>query len=329
MRKASLIVSILFCFACSVYAVSFNRLIYPVKTKDASGYVLEQGQAPMRIISTSPTITEILFEFNLKDRIVGITENCNYPDGVKDIQKVGKDKLDTGKAVSLKPDLILVRLDEKNADIEKLRSKKFTVMVSDEANEGSIEVKEMTIEVFAVSPQSMSDIFKNIGIIGTVTNREHAAYSLTQKMGRKIDWVEARARNDKKFRTMKVLVVVSKNPLMVATNGNYLSDMANSAGLVNVAPKGDGKVKMSRKEIEKEDPDIIITSTELARDAGDICGNRNFRKTNAGKQKRAVCIDTDIFSRPGPRVTTALEQIAVYAYGWETKNEQQNDQQAE
>ena len=43
-----------------------------------------------RIVSTAPSITETLFELGLGERIVGVSDNCSYPEGVKNIEKVGK-----------------------------------------------------------------------------------------------------------------------------------------------------------------------------------------------------------------------------------------------
>jgi iron complex transport system substrate-binding protein len=180
------------------------------------------------------------------------------------------------------------------------------------------------VEVFAVNPTSMSDIIRNIFAIGTVTNREHSAYSLTQKMKRGIAWVEARAKSERKYRRYKALIVVSRHPLLVAGDDTYYSDMLRISGLINVAPKGQkGYVKMSRKDVEKADPDIIIASTDYAREPKDVYGNWDFCNTSAGKNKKALVIDRSVFYRPGPRVVTMLQDIAGFAYEWRNNEEAQ------
>lgn len=258
-------------------------------------------------MSGSPAVTEILFALNLKDRIVGVTEYCNWPEEAKKIVKVGKERFNAEKLLKLQPDLVIVQLEDYKQELDKLRNMKFTVTSSN-------ETKEATLEVFAISPKSLSDVLEMIGVIGTITNKEHSAYSLTQRMRRRIEWVEARAAKEKK---LKVLVVTSKRPLTVAGEGTCLSDLAKAAGFINVAPRGkDPFPKMKRDQIEKANPDIIITSNDIARNPKDIYNNRNFRKTGACKNKRAVCIDKDILLRSGPRLTEALEEIASSAYGW-------------
>jgi iron complex transport system substrate-binding protein len=157
-------------------------------------------------------------------------------------------------------------------------------------------------------------------MIGTVTNKEHAAYSLLQRMKRRVEWVEARAKKEKRLRA---IVVVKKRPLTVAAEGTYLHDLLLASDLIDVAPRGKGMyVRMKRDEISKADPDIIINSTDVAKNPKDIYNSRDFRKTSAGKNKKALSIDADVFSRPGPRVVQALEKIAEFAYGWPTREGQ-------
>jgi len=310
-RKLSVLLIVLLTASGIASAISFNRIIYPIKTKDASGDILVQKQPPARIISIDPAITEILIDLNLKDRIVGLTENCNYPDDAKNIAKVGKDRIDINKVVELKPDLVLVNLEAQKNDMERMRR---TMLPP-----ASPEAQPAPIQVFAVDPHSLKDIYNTISVIGTVTNKEHSAYSLLQRMKRRVEWIEAKAKNEKK---LKALVLVKKRPLTFAGEGTYLYDLSKIAGFINVAPRGDKYPKMKREEIEKADPDIIITSLDVARDTKNIYNDRNFRKTSAGKNKKVICIDKEIFSRPGPRVTQVLEEMATVAYGWGREIEQ-------
>jgi iron complex transport system substrate-binding protein len=308
MKKILLIVSIMIFIACICEATSFNRIIYPIGTRDASGYTLRQERAPARIISADPAITEILFALNLKDKIVGVSDDSDWPKDIKKIERIGRDRLDIKKLIKLAPDLVIVSLDKQRSNLDDLRKIKFNVTSSN-------ETREVTLEVFAVDPKNLSEIFQVIDVIGTITNREHAAYSLTQRMRRQIDWVTSRAMKENR---MKALVIMSKRPIMVASDG-ILSDISKAAGLVNIAARGHS-LKLGRDEIMKLNPDIIITSTDVARNPKDIYNNRSFRKTGAGKNKKVVCVDQKLL-RPGPRITEALDEIASVAYGWPREKE--------
>lgn len=311
MRKITILFLLLMIISGISYAISFNRIIYPIKIKDASGAILTQKQPPLRIISADPAVTEVLFALNLKDKIVGVTDDCNRPEEARKIEKIGHDKLNIEKIIKLQPDLILVRLDRHGQDIEKLR--KLTIPPITE------EALPLSMEVFAVSPSNLSEIIEMISTIGTVTNKEHSAYSLIQRMKRRIEWVTARAMKEKR---MKAIYLLKKRPIVVAGQDSWQHDMLVAAGFTDVAPRSDASSKMNRKDIEKADPDIIITSTDVARNPKDIYNNRNFRKTSAGKNKRVICVDAEMMSRPGPRIVQVLDDIAISAYGWERKVEQ-------
>ena len=45
--------------------------------------------APQRIVSTGPSITEILFALGLGPKVVGVTDYCNYPPEARKIQRIG------------------------------------------------------------------------------------------------------------------------------------------------------------------------------------------------------------------------------------------------
>ena len=296
-------------------AVSFNRIIYPIKTKDASGDMLVQAQPPARIVSIDPAITEILFALNLKDRIVGVTRNCDYPEDAKKIESVGNDRSDAGKIEKLKPDLVLMNLNGQGNDLGKLRRIMLPAVTAD--------AKPAPMQVFAVDPKDLRDIYNTISIIGTVTNKEHSAYSLLQRMKRRVEWVEAKAKKEK---ALRAVFVVKKRPLTVAADGTYQHDLMRICNFIDVSTKGKGPYpRMKREEMEKADPDIVITGTNIAKDPKDIYNSGDFRTTGAGKNKRGVSIDAEIISRQGPRIVDALEKIAENAYGWPSQGSGQEE----
>ena len=75
-----LIFSITLYFAECIYAKTFT---------DDIGRNIEITKKPERIISLAPNITEILFFLQLGDKIVGVTDFCDYPEEAKRKPKVG------------------------------------------------------------------------------------------------------------------------------------------------------------------------------------------------------------------------------------------------
>ena len=52
---------------------------YPVTLTDALGNEVTLSKPPMRIVSLAPSNTEILFAIGLGDRVVGVTQYCDFP----------------------------------------------------------------------------------------------------------------------------------------------------------------------------------------------------------------------------------------------------------
>ena len=62
-----------------------------------------------RIVSSAPSITETLFALGLGENIVGVTENCRYPEEVKNKEKIGKAfSISSEAVIALKPDVVFV-----------------------------------------------------------------------------------------------------------------------------------------------------------------------------------------------------------------------------
>ncbi len=63
---------------------------------------------PQRIISLTPSLTEILFALEFGHRVVGVTDSCDYPAEVRDWPNVACwFDPDLAKLMALKPDLVL------------------------------------------------------------------------------------------------------------------------------------------------------------------------------------------------------------------------------
>ena len=113
---------------------------------------------PKRIISTSPSITEILFELGLKDRIVAVTDFCIYPEEACHLPSIGgvlNPDLET--IISLTPDLII--LQSNSVKLEKNFSR-------------------LGIPTFLIKVETISDFFKSINRLGKALNCQDRAKKL-------------------------------------------------------------------------------------------------------------------------------------------------------
>ena len=278
------------------YAGKFNKLIYPLKVTDETGYTIKLPKPPERIISGIPSVTEMLFALGAGDRVVGVTENCNFPPAAKMVEKVGRESLNLEKIISLKPDLIVMLYDAQRQDIKKLR--------------------EFGLPVYAINPHSVSDVLYSLSCLGTALNREHAAYSLIEKMKRKLRWVEARMKLYKSGRK-RVFVMVGNHPIVAAGRGTFVADVIRISGGINIAAKSYGPYpQYNLEKLVEENPDVIIIAKNVVRGEEEIYNDSQWQGISAVLNKKVLLIDQDIISRPGPRVIYAIEEIATFMHNF-------------
>lgn len=295
-RLFLLIFLVLFVSSSTVICASkFNRVGFPVIVKDDLGYEFKMKKQPEKIISTMPSITEMLFSINLGGKIIGVTEFCDYPEEAKKIPKIGRDKINLEKGVSLEADLIVMLGDAQQKDIERFR--------------------KFNQPVFVINPHTIRDVFADYDKLGIITGNSHAAYKITEWMKRKINWKEAQAKSSRYYNTWTAMVLVSKRPVVVAGKDNFIDDMLRTIGVRNVINSNEPYPTLGKEQILTLDPDIIITTTDIAKKPQDIYNDSKFKKTKAGINKRVLVLDPDIISRPGPRLVNGLEEMFNFIYG--------------
>jgi len=67
---------------------------------------------PSRIISLTPSTTELLFALGLEDRIVGVTNACDYPAAARKKPRIGSMVTPSIETImSMRPDLVVASSD--------------------------------------------------------------------------------------------------------------------------------------------------------------------------------------------------------------------------
>jgi iron complex transport system substrate-binding protein len=288
-------------FASQACLGIIGKQIYPFKMKDEWGNVFKFTSAPRKIISCMPSVTELLFALDLENEIVGVTENCNYPEKAKSKEKVGRDKMNLERIVSLSPDLIVMYGGAQGPDIKKFRS--------------------LGLPVFVVDPETVWSVLVTVDTLGEATNRVHAAYGLNEKLKRKLNWTASRVTGSKKARP-KVFVEINHKPLITAANGTFVNDMIEKAGGANIAKWAGGKYpEYSFEKLLAADPDVIIIPKQNISNEDQIMKDGKWMKLKAVRNGRVLFIDADLLTRPGPRVAIAVEQIATFLYEWTQPDE--------
>ncbi|MFC2003253.1 helical backbone metal receptor [Chloroflexota bacterium] len=142
---------------------------------DDMGREVTIDEVPQRIVSHVPSITELLFALGLEERVVGVSDFCNYPEAVKAKPKVGGFyNPSIEKIVDLSPDVVLT-----NGEVENLVT----------------GLDSLGITYVVLYPEDIGGIFYDVELVGRVTGTESKARELTKDMEERIAHVVARVQD--------------------------------------------------------------------------------------------------------------------------------------
>ena len=280
-------------FYISIYCLFFltSGLFQSV---EANSFFEDQ---PQRIISTSPSITEMLFELGLQDRIVAVTDFCIYPEEACLLPSIGGVlNPDIETIVSLAPDLIILQSD--SAKVKK-------------------NIKSLGIPTFSIKVRTISDIFESINRLGKELNCQEAAKKLLFLLKDKINTFKQRlaGRLPKK---VLLLLGDSSNPardLYAVGPGTFLNELLVLSGGKNILKNSKAQYpKLSKEFIIEQSPEIIIEAgpkSDLPQKEIDYrVGQWNrFPTIRAVRDKRIYFIGADYILIPGPRLVKILENF--------------------
>jgi len=249
-------------------------------------------EVPQRIISLSPSNTEILFALGLGDKVVGVTDVCNYPLEAKEKEKIGGySNPSLEKIIDLKPDLILAVFGNPGKLINQLQNLKLTVV--------------------GLNPKTIEDVFGSIELVGKITDEEEKASELVKNLRERMGRVTFMTKNLTSEQKPGVLYVVWYKPLWTAGSGTFIDELIQKAGGVNVAGDVPGWPKISLELVIKKNPQIIIVGEGHPGGLIEtVRAESTLSETDAFKNNKIFTINADIVSRTGPRIIDALKEMA-------------------
>nr|WGD98725.1 ABC transporter substrate-binding protein [Bacillus safensis] len=269
---------------------------FPVSIKDAAGKTVEIKEQPKRIVSLIPSNTEVAYALGLGDKMVGRSDFDNYPKEVEKVEKIGGLEFNVEKVISLKPDLVLAHASQMGS------------------KDGFKQLEDAGIQVLTVNDAtSFKDVYKSINMIGEATGVKEASTKLVDEMKTKLNDINKQAEAISKDKQKTVFVEVSGAPEIYTTGKNtFMDEMLSVIHAKNAAGDQTGWVQMTEESIIKRNPDVIVTidGSSLA----DLKKRDGWNAMKAVKEKQVFQLNTDLASRPGPRLVEGVEALAKSVY---------------
>jgi len=285
-----------------------------------------------RIVSFAPSITEILYELDLGDKVCGVTQFCKYPPEAAQKEKIGGQADHNYEAVvRLKPDLAIILKEQRDmiAFFDQY-SIRYVVAGSDSVDE-ILESIQSVADACSVADRGKiiaEELRKRVKPVKIVNNDDDKAINTDGAVvtDNVININKTVGDNDKAADNgkPKVLLCVSRDGIgtgvigkcFVAGASSFYDQLIDAAGGVNVM----NGVKQAYPTITAEAvirmaPDVIIelsmSYTDNYQQRQKICGDwMALKSVPAVKTGMVRCLSGDYLTIPGPRIGLILEDFA-------------------
>ena len=278
---------LLFLLGCSAQPRPHGKMTLTVT--DDLGRTISLSQAPSRIISFAPSLTEMVYALGGENRLAGVTAWCNWPPQAKEKTVVG-DMISPNfeRMVSLKPDLALIIGSRPSPLLKKFEA--------------------LNIPVLCFKDETVADIQRALKVLGQVLECPSRADSLNREMDLQLAAIKAAVDQVPMEQRPKVFAELGSSPLFAAGDQSFIGQMIALAGGINVTGKIPSSYAAVNPElVVKNDPGIIIVLHPQA-SRKDIEQRLGWQNVSAVKNGRIYPgLDQDVILRPGPRFTEGIK----------------------
>ena len=269
---------------------------FPLTVIDDLDRTVVIEKLPQRIVSLAPSNTEIVFALGLEDRLVGVSDYCDYPEAAKAKPRVaGYSSPDMERLVSLEPDLVLAEAIHENTVLPALENLGLTVIVG--------------------SATSIDAVLHGISLIGEINGKSKAAAQLADDLTQRIEAVTLKTEGLSAEERPGVLFVVWHDPIWTMGSETFMDDLIWKAGGVNIFADDFEKSRVvSLEAVVAENPQIIIATgmaSSINLTYNSIKQESRLRTVEAIVNDQVYKIsNSNLVERPGPRIVDGLEEVA-------------------
>jgi iron complex transport system substrate-binding protein len=267
---------------------------YPLIVK-FGGYTTTIAKKPTKIISLSPSATEILYAVGAGSQILAVDNLSNYPANAP-VSEISAFEPSVEAILAKKPDLVLLSIDSTKAPQIRNALVKLGIPV-----------------LMEKAPATLKDVYAENTLLARVTDRQAGAVKLNASMAKSIKEILAKAKKSSKIRIFHEL----DDTYYSVTSNTFIGKVYKDFGAVNIADAAagadnSGYPQLSAEYLLKSDPQVIfladaqygVTSDSVSKRAG-------WSQISAVKNKKIVELPADIPSRWGPRLVDFYKLIGA------------------
>ena len=247
-----------------------------------------------KVVSLTPSGTEILFALGCGDNIVGVDAFSDYPAEAAQKEIVGDfNGPDVEKITALEPDVIFAGTSLQQDAIDQLTELGFAV-VSCEAT-------------------TYDQIKDSIELIGSIMGKTEQAAALNEEIAA----AEAEVQEKASEVSATVYYAMSWGDAGNWTSGpgSFINTMIELCGGTCVTENAEYPwVEFPLEDLTAADPDVILMDDTMG-SADDLSVTTGYTELTAVQNGKVYAIEGDEFTRPGPRIAQALRTLSEILTG--------------
>jgi len=266
------------------------RVAGAIAVTDDAGRAVALAAPARRIVSLSPSSTELLFAIGAGDRVVGRTTWCRYPAAALNVPVVGDGLNPNVEAIAARhPDLVVLYASALNETAAR-------------------QLERIGIPAVILRQDLFEHVARDARLLGRLTGHEAGGDSVARAVLAAFDAAPPRPTS---ARPRRVAFVVWDNPPMVIGAGSFLDQLAELAGAHNAFHDlRSASATVSLETIAARDPDVVITiaDSDEARTPA-FATAREWQTVRAVRERRVLTLPGALFGRPSPRAAEAVAEL--------------------
>lgn len=282
---------------------AFTAAIVATLALTACGSSGSETSDDLKIVSLSPTATEMLYAIGAGDQVVAVDSLSTYPDEVSSkVTKISAYEPSAEAILGYEPNVVLI-----SNDMNK---------ITEQLTNANPDIQVWT----GAAAASIDDVYKQITELGELTGRESAATSLIDSMKKRIETATTGVKAPAGTKYFYEL----DNTLYSVTSNTFVGALMTPFGLANIADgaeKGNDYPQLNAEAIVSADPTIIFLADTkcCGTSAEEVSKRPGWSGISAVKDGNVIALDDDIASRWGPRIVDLLETVSAAVQKLNTK----------
>jgi len=238
----------------------------------------------MEIISLAPSNTEILYQLDTENELVGVTALCNYPEDAVEKETIGgwTKGIDFDKIRSLNPDLVITSDSLQDKAVKELQD----------------------LEVLHLTPETLEEVYESIRKIGKKILANEKAENLIGNMQKGLSQLEVTGNP-------RIYCEEWMEPPMAS--GNWIPGLIKEIGGKSFLEEGERSREFELEELKDFDPEYIFLNVCGAGDNLDVqevLKRESWQEITAVREGNVFVIDDVLLNRPGPRLVEGAKEMA-------------------